>query len=204
MSDGLSTIAGGGGYHAHSGVVRIWPKQSYDVASGTTFTNVSTQPAQSGWTASNLVFDVKLCDNTLQGSMFYIDPKANGASMNIFSPDKMDGDDQVVGDSAENLNAGCVLISGNTKIVKSTSVAGHDDICGFNVSRGYDWFGDDADTVESAVPSEPDREDAPFVVVRNTIIVVNDKSGTRRIVRGTQKGATQGGRIQTVTGLNPS
>ena len=61
----------------------------------------------------------------------------------------------------------------------------------------------DADTVEAAVPSEPEREDAPFVVVRNTIIVVNDKSGTRRIVRGTQKGATQGGRIQTVTGLNP-
>ena len=167
-------------YHGHQGVIRIFPN-SFDGGRSVAFVTDDDKSLNAGWMRTNRwEGEIKLYNNTLYDTIFYIDPASNGASIDQL--------DDTYSDSGTN-NIGIVM-SGNTKVVLADRFQ-FQDLCGFTEDRGRDFFGSTADK-----PKDPDLDDldsqsgsrrnSPFIVVETTLVVTGDKTQRRRIVRGTR------------------
>jgi len=167
-------------YHGHSGVIRIFPN-SFDGGRTTVFVVDDDKSLNAGWMRTNKwEGEIKLYNNTLYDTIFYIDPASDGKSIDHW--------DDTYGDNATN-NVGIVM-SGNTKIVPGDRFQ-LVDLCGFTEDRGRDWFGSTANKPKDPELNDSDnvsssRRDSPFIVVETTLVVTGDKTERRRIVRGTR------------------
>ena len=161
-------------------MVRIFPN-SFDGGRSVAFVTDDSKSLNAGWLRTGKwEGEIKLYNNTLYDTVFYIDPASDGASINQV--------DDTYDESATS-NVG-IIMSGNTKVVPGDRFQ-LADLCGFTEDRGRDFFGSTADKPKDPELNDSDnisstRRNSPFIVVETTLVVTGDKTNRRRIVRGTR------------------